>query len=143
MSLAAGVHAVQLNTVPLVVTVEAGLRVLRLPLAAEGRRDVPAGPLLAEEHLVQLGALVVLGAVPRLLGHLLKPRAGGVGEVATLLPPHVRPVLPDADVQVVTAAPALGEAPLSTARAPAEKLLLNVKNLFLYCDLRNQNSTSK
>ena len=58
---------------PLVVAVEGQLGVLLLPGAPEGPGDVPAGPELAEEHLVQPGALVVLGAVLRLLRHLLEP----------------------------------------------------------------------
>ena len=58
---------------PLVVAVQRRLRILLLPATPECARDVPAGPELTEEHLVQAGALVVLGAVPRLLRHLLEP----------------------------------------------------------------------
>ena len=58
---------------PLVVAVEGRLSILLLPAAPEGPGDVPAGAELTEEHLVQPGALVVLGAVLRLLRHLLKP----------------------------------------------------------------------
>ena len=58
---------------PLVVAVEGRLSILLLPAAPEGPRDVPAVAELTEEHLVQVGALVVLGAVPRLLLHLLEP----------------------------------------------------------------------
>ena len=59
---------------PLVVAVEGRLSILLLPAAPEGPGDVPAGAELAEEHLVQAGALVVLGAVFRLLRHFLKPQ---------------------------------------------------------------------
>ena len=58
---------------PLVVAVEGRLSILLLPAAPEGPGDVPAGAQLAEEHLVQAAALVVLSAVLRLLRHLLKP----------------------------------------------------------------------
>ena len=59
---------------PLVVAVQRRLGILLLPATPEGARDVPAGPELTEEHLVQAGALVVLGAVSRLLRNLLKPK---------------------------------------------------------------------
>ena len=58
---------------PLVVAVERRLSILLLPGTPEGPGDVPAGAHLAEEHLVQAAAHVVLGAVLRLLRHLLKP----------------------------------------------------------------------
>ena len=121
VSLATAVHPVQLNAVPLVVAVERRLCVLFLPLAAEGSCYIPTCSLLTEEHLVQRATLVVLGAVPSVLGELLKPWAGCRGDLLAVLPGHVGPILSDADVEVVTAAAALREAPLRAACAPENK----------------------
>ena len=69
----AAVHPIQLNTVPLVVTVQGGLQVLRPPGAGEGLGDVPAHAGLAQEQLVQRAARVVPGAVQALGLRLFKP----------------------------------------------------------------------
>ena len=71
----AAVHPVQLYTVPLVVTVQGGLQVLRPPGARERLGDVPAHARLAQEQLVQRAARVVPGAVQALGLRLLKPEA--------------------------------------------------------------------
>ena len=72
------VHPIQLYTVALVVTVQGGLQVLRLPGAGEGRGDVPADADLAQEQLVKGGARVVSGTVEGLSLCLFKPEASGI-----------------------------------------------------------------
>ena len=112
-------HAMQLNTVPLVVAVKRRLRILAVPVTTVGVRDVPTHPSLTQEHPIQRGAVVVLGTVPALLIFFAELGTGCVGDLSTSSPLHVSPILADTDIDMATAAPTLGQTPLSTTGAPA------------------------